>query len=134
MTEAVKKLIEELREHVRYKYMPAASRLAMEQAADALEALSPSPQGEGYDGSKSLGERLYEAHRTNWPKEWPVLSVWIDLPWSEHARWERVALSFVSRLSDGGEGEGSSREPSTDTCAAPLASEQAGQERGGTEP
>ncbi|MCX7585068.1 hypothetical protein [Phenylobacterium sp. 58.2.17] len=35
-----KELIERLREHVRYKYMPAAARVAMEQAASRLEALS----------------------------------------------------------------------------------------------
>ena len=35
---ATPELVERLNEHVRYEYMPAAARLAMEQAADALEA------------------------------------------------------------------------------------------------
>jgi hypothetical protein len=34
-------LIARLREHVRYTYCPAAARVAMEQAADLLSALSP---------------------------------------------------------------------------------------------
>ena len=52
-------------------------------------------QPSGYDGSKSLGERLYEA----------IYGEFGPIPWNyllahEHALWDHAALTFTASLSD----------------------------------
>lgn len=57
-------------------------------------------QPSGYDGSKSLGERLYEA----------IYGEFGPIPWNyllahEHALWDHAALTFTASLSDASEVE-----------------------------
>ncbi len=52
-------------------------------------------QPSGYDGGKSLGERLYEA----------IYGEFGPIPWNyllahEHALWDHAALTFTASLSD----------------------------------
>ena len=60
---------------------------------DAARSEGPSP---GYDGGKSLGERLYEAVIA---EDGPGAG-WRGLLSRSQARWERIALTFTASLSD----------------------------------
>ena len=75
-----------------------------EQVAALNSALHDAARSEaqpsGYDGSKSLGERLYEA----------IYGEFGPIPWNyllahEHALWDHAALTFTASLSDASEAD-----------------------------
>lgn len=123
--------------------MDKGHRVTFRPAADALEALSPSPQGEGWRhdgyecevlqggewvaGAEAEGLCDVEAEAQHYAAMYGQ-----DGPVEVHI-WERGKrpLSFVSRLSDGG--SMASRDHDPTTFAAPPVG-LAGQESGGTEP
>jgi len=85
--------------------MPAGP--TAEMMAPDFDAARSEAQPSGYDGSKSLGERLYavisgELGSLAWP----------DLTDYQRTAWEKAAVTFTASLS-GGEGEGKA-------CAGPA--------------
>lgn len=89
--------------HARTLLASAATRL--------LDAARSEAQPSGYDGSKSLGERLYESAAGRLV-DGPYMHVpWCSVPAQRRAGWERAAVTFTASLSGGEEGLGAIPEP-----------------------
>lgn len=103
LSEQNRALMERVRLPGEYSIFPAwIGRLLDAARSEGIEAERAYPQAarseaqpSGYDGSKSLGERLYEA----------IYGEFGPIPWNyllahEHALWDHAALTFTASLSD----------------------------------
>lgn len=80
---------------------PDRLQRAVHALSKDLAAPFPTPT---HDGSKSLGERLWEAY-TGAQHPLADSPEWLELTQVEASFWDRAAVNFVSRLS-GQDGEG----------------------------